>query len=108
MGNKTLCPQVFDRYRLLSRQGMIRVDHKGQLVGINGDRLKEIPFGAKRQNTDLHRSLQQIVRDLAGQRALDAHPYLRAEPAKSIQHRKQVETGELIGRNQQPAAIERL
>jgi hypothetical protein len=85
---------------------MSRVDHKGQLIGVNSDRLKEISFGAKRQNTDLHRSLQQIVRDLAGQRALDAHPYLRAEPAKPIQHRKQVEAGKLVGRNQQPSTIE--
>ena len=82
VGNKALCSQVFNRYALLPRQGMIRIDHKSQLVGINSDRLKEIPFGAKGQDTDLDRTLQQIFRDLAGQRALDAHPNLRAEPAK--------------------------
>src|SRR5580698_3174986 len=108
VGNETLCPQVFNRYPLLPREGMSGVDHEGQLVGVNRDRPKEVAFGAKRQNTDLYSSLQQIVWDFAGERALDAHPYLWAEPAKPIQYRKQVETGKLVGCNQQPSTVERL
>src|ERR1700761_5801960 len=80
--DEALRTQILNLYPLLSRQRMIRVDHQRQFIRVDSDRFKRIAFGTEREDANFHRSLQEIVRDPAGQRTLNADSNLWTQAPK--------------------------
>ncbi len=104
--DEVLRAQLADGNLLLFGERMFGVDDKGNGVGVDGNGVEARIFRAEGQDAELDGSLEELIGDLAGQRALHSDANLREIATKLVEHGKEPQAGIFVGSKGEAAAFE--
>jgi hypothetical protein len=106
VGDEILRAEFADGNLPLFCQRVLGGDDEGDGVGVDGDGVEAGVVGTEREDAELDGTFEELIGDLAGERALNRDADVWVVAAKSVEHGQEPEAGVFIGGDGEAAALE--
>lgn len=106
VGDKVLLTEFADGEAFASGERMAGGDDEGHRVGIDGDGVEAVAFGAEGEDAEFSGALQKLLGDGAGEGALDHDVDVGMNAPEGVEDGEEPEAGVLVGGDGEASAFE--